>query len=357
MKQSKFDRVSVGLKRLGIDPSLFEAIDMVMKSIMESDINIKDNKGTFTIDENGGNIEEIYGEKVSYLFADAKSSGMPTYEYIWKNLSADEDAISTIVDHEKQNSERKKMRDMLREIMAKVDRTIDMTDVMKDTSDYRRMILSYINREKSYDEQTERATNLSAPSGERKTESIIGSDLYKYLDPTIKGYIDDLNENDSVAKLLEDAKKSGMNVYEYIWKNLSAEEFVMLHIDDALEQYELMEYLHKVYGIIMSEVDDEMMSEEDENVDTSKPAENEHKHRVLDTSKLTDDENKYRIKIRRQIKPKSRPGRDEFRGIRLRNSRDIKNMIDEMDPNQLKEMEEMVRRFEETRKLAKQPSA
>ena len=259
MKQSKFDRVSVGLKRLGIDPSLFEAIDMVMKSIMESDINIKDNKGTFTIDENGGNIEEIYGEKVSYLFADAKSSGMPTYEYIWKNLSADEDAISTIVDHEKQNSERKKMRDMLREIMAKVDRTIDMTDVMKDTSDYRRMILSYINREKSYDEQTERATNLSAPSGERKTESIIGSDLYKYLDPTIKGYIDDLNENDSVAKLLEDAKKSGMNVYEYIWKNLSAEEFVMLHIDDALEQYELMEYLHKVYGIIMSEVDDEMI--------------------------------------------------------------------------------------------------
>ena len=37
MKQSKFDRVSVGLRRLGIDSSLFESIDSVMKFIMEGD--------------------------------------------------------------------------------------------------------------------------------------------------------------------------------------------------------------------------------------------------------------------------------------------------------------------------------
>lgn len=135
---------------------------------------------SFSVDKDGGNIEGMYKGKVSHMFADAKSSGMSIYEYIWKKLSADEEAISKVKDPEEQEKEREKIRYMLGVIMSEVGSQFDPTEFARDTNDYNKMIYMYINQEKLYNKATPGSTNDKELKPE--ADEIRGQTIHGWLD-------------------------------------------------------------------------------------------------------------------------------------------------------------------------------
>lgn len=152
---------------------------------------------SFSVDKDGGNIEGMYKGKVSRMFADAKSSGMSIYEYIWKNLSADEEAISKVKDPEEQEKEREKIRYMLDVIMSEVDSRFDPTEFARDTNDYNRMIHMYINQENLYSEAAPGSTN----------DKEIKPDADEMRGQTIHGWLDYIKDPANKEKLQAQREK------------------------------------------------------------------------------------------------------------------------------------------------------
>lgn len=308
MKQSKFDRVSSGLRKLGIDSSLFEAIDAVMMSIMEGDEqdtaealsdeeDYSDSEDTET-DANpefpmsGNNVELLYnavrdGQTDEYLSMYADGMSLEDYadacaiddkDYIDDNpfndphdIEGKKAAVDKMVEEIKKWSETsiKKNEEKKKKALEKINEMFkkNNTNKNKAKNDEQPVVKNPEEKqtpvEKTVEEKKENKINNSKKTENTASEnkpSICPTNIkavYQALTNSWRGLEEITNTYkgfSSMNDLYDRSWRNNFSVYEVIQTNLERDERAIQLIEDKEKQNECSKEVYDILDTIVSRV-------------------------------------------------------------------------------------------------------